>query len=184
MTGHHLVMGTLVDFLTGDMLEDTHDERYRQEIARLLLEKKGYDRREVAPRCELRVSAGDRGGRIAVDFKIILSGRVGMIVKYGPGSLVTRHRPGLAIGRIMTPYQIPVVVVTNGRDADVLDGASGKPIGSGMDGIPDRRGLSMIMAKANWAEIPPDRAIMESRIVYCYEIDGACPCDTTVCRLA
>ncbi|MCK7466807.1 MAG: hypothetical protein MZU91_00755 [Desulfosudis oleivorans] len=43
MAGHHLILGKLTDFLTGEILDDTLDERYRQKIARWLVEQKGYD---------------------------------------------------------------------------------------------------------------------------------------------
>ena len=57
--GHHLILGQLTDFLTGRVLDDTHDERYRQKLARLLVEQKGYAKADVLPRRELRVSAGN-----------------------------------------------------------------------------------------------------------------------------
>lgn len=183
MEGHHLVLGELTDYLTGAVIPDTHDERYRQQMARLLVETKGYGKAEVAPRTALTVTAGDRKGVLSVDFSISLSRRVGMMIKYGPGSLVTRHRPALAMARILEPYQIPVVVVTNGREADVLDGPTGDLRGRGMAEIPDRRELQEIMAAFDWRAVDANRAALESRIVYCYEIDGACPCDTSVCRL-
>ncbi len=28
-SGHHLILGELVDFITGETIEDTHDEMYR-----------------------------------------------------------------------------------------------------------------------------------------------------------
>ena len=40
MSGHHLILGTLTDVVTGETIDDTLDERYRQKIARLLLEHK------------------------------------------------------------------------------------------------------------------------------------------------
>ena len=56
-----------------------------------------------------------------------------MIVKYAPGSLVTRHRPALAASRLIAPYQVPVVVVTNGKDTNILDGSTGKVTGYGFE---------------------------------------------------
>jgi len=38
MTGHHLILGELDDLITGERVKDTHDERYRQKIARLLID--------------------------------------------------------------------------------------------------------------------------------------------------
>jgi hypothetical protein len=68
------------------------------------------------------VQADDRKAIVKIDFVINLSSRVGMIIKFGPGSIVTRRRPVLAASRILVPYQIPVAVVTNGEDAEILEG--------------------------------------------------------------
>ncbi len=183
MGGHHLILGELRDYLTGETLEDTHDEQYRQKLARILVEKKGYRKAEILPRHLLEVQAGKNRGRLPVDLQVILSGRTGMVIKYGPGSLVTRYRPALAVSRLVTPYQVPVVVVTNGENADVLDGVTGKVTASGLNAIPSRTELADRMADFDFPPVPEKRAEMESRIVFAYEIDGSCPCDTTVCRL-
>jgi hypothetical protein len=45
----------LSDFITGEKLADTHDERYRQKIARFLVQEKGYAREDVHPRNPLTV---------------------------------------------------------------------------------------------------------------------------------
>lgn len=181
--GHHLVLGTVTDLLSGQSIEDTHDERYRQKLARLLLTNKGYSKEEIIPRRELTAKAGDRQGILRIDFLIRPAARIGMIIKYGPGSLVTRHRTALAISRLVAPYQVPLAVAANGEDADILDGATGKVLASGLAAIPSRSELLGFMEAADFNIISDKRADMESRILYIYEIDGACPCDTTVCRI-
>lgn len=184
MNGHHLILGKLTDFITGKTLPDTHDERYRQKLAHLLVEDKGYHKADITTGCELPIAAGeDKRAIVRVDFKISLSGRTGMIIKYGPGSLVTRQRPALAAARLLEPYQIPFVVVSNGDDAEVLDGANGKIISRGLTAIPARTDLERLTAGAPFDGIPAHRAEMESRILYAFEVDGCCPCDDTVCRL-
>ena len=45
MAGHHLILGEITDFITGKTIEDTHDERYRQKIAKFLVNEKGYDKK-------------------------------------------------------------------------------------------------------------------------------------------
>jgi hypothetical protein len=106
-----------------------------------------------------------------------------MIIKYGPGSIVTRHRPALAASRLVTSYQVPIVVVTNGVDADVLDGATGNVMQTGLDSIPSKMTLRQSIADIRFKPISVNQAEMESRIVYVYEVDGSCPCDDTICRL-
>ncbi|MEW6670388.1 MAG: type I restriction enzyme HsdR N-terminal domain-containing protein [Thermodesulfobacteriota bacterium] len=184
MNGHHLILGKLTDFITGEILNDTHDERYRQKLARLLVEDKGYCKADIIPRCELLVTAGDgKRALIKVDFKISLAGRTAMIIKYGPGSLVTRQRPALAAARLLETYQIPLVVVTNGEGADILAGVSGKVISSGLETIPSKTELAQMTATVSFDSISSQRAEMESRILYAFEVDGCCPCDDSVCRL-
>ncbi len=183
MDGHHLILGKLTDYLTGDVVPDTHDERYRQKIARLLVDTLGYDKPEVIARRQLIVSAGEKKAGISIDFSVISGDKIGMLIKYGPGSLTTRHTPTLAMARLVTSYQVPVVVVTNGEDAESLDTVSEKVIARGIDQIPNRDQLTGIVSGYKFTPISNIKMEMAARIVYCYEIDGACPCDTPVCRL-
>ncbi len=180
---HHLILGELEDFLTGQILPDTLDERYRQQLARFLVEEKGYRKADIEPRRRLLVRAGQRRAEVPVDFVVSVQERICMVVRFGPGSLVTRHRPSLAVARLMAGGQVPVVVVTNGEAADILDGASGKHLAEGLDAIPNREALLQIAASRPFEAISENRAEKEARIVYAFEVDGACPCDDTVCRL-
>jgi len=183
MAGHHLILGERTDFITGETIIDTHDERYRQKIARLLVNHQGYQKNDITPRKDLLVQAGENRAVIKIDFLINLWGKVCMILKFGPGSIVTRRRPLLAASRILAPYQIPIAVATNGEDAEVLEGTSGRVISRGLDTIPSRKQLIEIFYAAPFNRIPAERAEMESRILYCYEVDGSCPCDENVCKL-
>ncbi len=194
MNGHHLILGELEDFITGEVLTDTHDERYRQQLARLLVQEKGFLKTDIHPRRELVITAGDSKAVIVNDFLVRLQPLQGkackackacMIVKYGPGSVVSRHRPALAISRLIEPYQIPVVVVTNGRDADILDGNTGKKTAGGLNAIPSKTELLQKLEDKEFTfdPISPERAEKESRIAFAMEVDLCCPCADTVRRL-
>ena len=183
MNGHHLILGELEDYLSGKTITDTHDERYRQKIARLLVESKGYLKSEIEPRKKLLVRAGDKRALIMIDFLIHISAKPCMIIKYGPGSLTTRHRSLLAASRLIAPFQIPLAVVTNGENAEILEASSAKVLSRGLDAIPSKTELSKLAAGFAFSKIATDRAEMESRILYCYEVDDSCPCDEDICRL-
>ena len=183
MDGHHLILGELRDFVTGKTLPDTHDERYRQKLARFLVEQRGFARTELKPRRFIRLDIDGRQEPAVVDLAVEIDGRCGMIIKYGPGSLVTRHRPALAASRLLMPYQVPWVVVTNGEDADVLDGASGDVLGSGLAAIPARDEVARRLAAMALEPISEKRRRGEARILYCYDIDGRCPCDGPLCEI-
>ncbi len=183
MQGHHLLLGELDDFITGETIQDTYDERYRQKIARLLVRHKGYLVSDIEPRKSLLLQAGENRAIIKIDFSIKISERICMIIKYGPGSLVTRRRSLLAASRILAPYQIPIAVVTNGEDAEILSGSSAKVLSRGLDTIPSKADLIQVAAGDGFKEIPAERAAMESRILYCFEVDDSCPCDETICKI-
>ncbi|MBU1397611.1 MAG: type I restriction enzyme HsdR N-terminal domain-containing protein [Proteobacteria bacterium] len=183
MDGHHLILGKTTDYITGEIIEDTHDERYRQKIARLLVNEKLYNKLDIKLRHELLVKAGEKKAIIRVDFLISMGNRICIIIKYGPGSIITRHRPALSASRLVASYQVPVVVVTNGVDADILDGSTGKVISNGLDAIPTKLELLKLSEKFIFSEIPETKIEAESRILYAYEVDGSCPCDETICRI-
>ncbi len=183
MMVHHLVLGELEDFLTGQKIEDNHDERLRQKSVRFLVEKKQYAKKNISGPVKLPVRAGKKKAIVRVDYVVRLFEKTCMLVKYGPGSLVTRRRPALAASRLLEPYQIPLVVVTNGIDAEIMDGLSGKILGKCFDDIPNESELREKFDFFDFKAIPSDRARLESRIVYAYEVDDACPCDDTICRI-
>ena len=183
MTGHHLILGELVDFLTGKVIEDSHDERLRQEVAKYLVQQKGYSKADIQAGEKILVSCGENSALLPLDFRVSLHGKTAMIVKYGPGSILTRHQPALALSRLVASYQVPIVVVTNGRAADVLSGGNGSRLGEGFGAIPSKQQLMILVSRETWPSVSEKQIEMASRIIYAYEIDDACLCDNTVCRL-
>ena len=183
MNGHHLILGQLTDFISGRILDDTLDERHRQQTGRYLVEAKGYAKSDITSRHELEFDVDGRCARLLITYTVAIERRIGMIVQYGPGSLVTRQRPALAISRLAAAYQVPVVVVTNGEQADILDGNTGQRTGAHLDEIPHRDQLADICNRHAWTAISEERADKESRILMAFEVDGSCPCDDSVCTI-
>ena len=183
MDGHHLILGELTDLISGETLKDTHDERDRQKIARLLIQRLGYLKSNIEPRKTLIAKADRKRAVLKIDFTITLGDKTCMVIQYGPGSLVTRRRAVLAMSRLIVPYQVPVAVITNGRDAEIISGTSGEVLASGLESIPSIADLTKIADGENFGPISGQQAEMESRILYCYEVDGRCECDDDICRL-
>lgn len=139
-SGHHIVYGALQDYLTGQELPDTDDERIRQQLARLLVEQLGYRKEELEPRLTIDSCYGGNRVQTLIELTVRIDGRRLMILRYGPGSLVTREKAAIAAARMLDPdYRIPLAIVTNGRDAELLETARGKVLATGMACIPDRR---------------------------------------------
>ena len=175
-------MGELVDYITGRVIADTHDERYRQRIARLLVEAKGFHRKDVQPRVPIDLRVDGKSARIRLDFIVKNADRIVLLVKYGPGSLVTRHQIAFAASRLLAPYAVPFSIVTNGEDAHWLDNTDRTLKAQGLDGIWNRQTLSDQLQARPRQPVSPRQAEMAARILWVYEVDGRCPCDDTVCE--
>ncbi|WP_417913842.1 type I restriction enzyme HsdR N-terminal domain-containing protein [Candidatus Electronema sp. JM] len=145
--GHHFVYGTLRDYLTGEELPDTDDERFRQQLARLLVEERGFAKKELEPRLAIETLFGTTFVRSLIDLTVSVNGQRLFVLRYGPGSLVTREKPAVAAARVLdATCCIPLAVVTNGQDAELLETHSGKVLASGMAAIPSRAQAAELLA--------------------------------------
>lgn len=180
LPSHHLIYGHLADFLTGEALVDTDDERYRQQLARLLVEEKGFARNEIEPRLAIETLFAGQFVTSRIDFVLRLAGRRLLLLRYAPGSLVTRERPALAAARVLNPKQvIPLTVVTNGEDAELLDSWSGKVLDQGLAAIPGRDALLALAPELVGKPLPPGRREPELRIMNAFDVEICCaggPC--------
>jgi hypothetical protein len=173
---HHLIYGTLSDYLTGEELTDTDDERIRQDIARMMVENKGYDKEELIPRSFIDTLFTHHFVRSTIDLTVRIRKTAFMIIRYGPGSLVSRERAAIAAARVLHPdYRIPLAVVTNGQEAELLDTATGKILGNGLDSIPDRTAASILLPTL--AFLPKQEGIRlerEKRILNAFDVERCC----------
>lgn len=145
-SGHHLVYGVLQDYLTGEELQDTDDERIRQDLMRLLVEELGFSRQELEPRLVIISEFNSKRVETQIELTVSVNGKRLFILRYGAGSLVTREKAAIAAARLLDPeYAIPLAVVTNSRDAELLDTRSGKVLATGMDCIPSREQAEKMM---------------------------------------
>ena len=158
---------TLKDYITGTALFDDENERARQKVYRTLVDLKGFDKKDIKPREIIKFP--DKRGLSIIDSVVLIDDKCLMIVRYGLSSIVTRHRSALAAARIYSGKHIPYVVVTNGEDADILDGKNGKILFQGMDGVPSK-GMLEKLSKRSF-EIVSDRQLdMEYKILYMFDV--------------
>jgi hypothetical protein len=173
---HHLVYGTLLDYLTGEKLTDTDDERLRQRIFQMMVEKKGYQKNELTPRTFIDTLFTHHFVRSTIDLTVSFDDKTFMILRYGPGSLVSRERAAIAAARVLhATYAIPLAVVTNGQNAELLDTATGKVIGNGLESIPDRATASILLPTLNFfPKLAGAKLERERRILNAFDLERCC----------
>lgn len=167
--------GLCVDFLTGEILVDSDDERFRQKIARFLVSEKGFFKSEIMARQKIETLFNRQFVLSTIDFLVQIMERKLMVIRYGPGSIVTRERPAIAAARVYNPqYQIPLAVVTNGIDAELLDTLSGQVLAHGLFAIPSRIMSLDLIKSLNFIPLPVLRREKELRILNVYDVDMCC----------
>jgi hypothetical protein len=173
---HHVIYGTLECYLTGEELTDTDDERIRQQLLRMLVEDKGYRQLELTPRLRIETFFAKSYVVSLIEVTITVAGRQLLLLRYGPGSLVSRERSAVAAARVLNPaYRIPYAVVTNGRDAEFLETATGKVLGFGVESIPDREESLSLVKHASF--LPPPSGLVrerELRILNAFDVERCC----------
>jgi len=178
---HHYIYGTCSDFITGESVVDTDDERYRQKLARLLVEEKGYAKSDIEVRLKIETLFAKQFVVSTIDFTVRMQGKRFMIIRYGPGSLVTRERAAIAAARVLDPaYRIPLAAVTNGEDAELLDTMTGKVIAEGLTAIPDKQAASLLIDTLRFTPfVDSGRRERELRILNAFDVEVCCaggPC--------
>ena len=178
---HHYIYGTCTDFITGDTIVDTDDERCRQELARFLVQKKGYARLDLEPRLCIETLYNSQFVASTIDITVHINGKRFMILRFAPGSIVTRERSAIAAARVLEPaYQIPLAVVTNCREAEVLDTYTGRVVREGLDGIPGKNEAMDLIRSLRFEPLTDEKKRdRERRILNAYDVEVCCaggPC--------
>lgn len=173
---HHLIYGTLADYLTGEELTDTDDERIRQNLARMMVEEKKYPKELLTPRLRIETLFSRSFVISTIDLTVSLEARQVMIIRYGPGSLVSRERAAVAAARVLNPgYCLPLAVVTNGIDAELLDTGTGKVVGNGLAAIPDLAEARRMLARLEFLPSPAGvKRERELRILNAFDVERCC----------
>jgi hypothetical protein len=179
----HLIMGATTDYITGDTVPDTHDERILQKIARFLVEEKHFFKTEISAREKLSLTVDEKTGTVTVNFVIRIDGQPFAVIMYGPGSIVTRQRPAIAVARLIAPHIVPISVITNGDEALIMDTVSGRVTGKSLDTMPSREEAVLQLKHFQSASMSEERRKKEERILFAMEVLTRKECSDFVCRL-
>jgi hypothetical protein len=162
------------------LLAEEADERYlteaiRRVILRLLTEERGYLPEEIETDREFPVSAGDTAETVRTDYIITIGGRRFMAIKctVTPES---SERHIVAFSRVVHDCVIPFSVVTDGTTTRLMDTATGKTLGEGMDCIFPREEALELVDRTGLSHYPADRLDKEKRILLAFE-SICCPID-------
>ena len=136
----------IIDLVTGRLLPYHDDEYIRQAAEKLLLEERGWPRGRVGVeyRRTLTVCCEPFEGR--ADLVLMREGAPALVMRTTRGSLVSREKETVATARLIHDPIVPLSLVFNGEDAELLDSKTGKVIATGLEAVPGPERLAELVA--------------------------------------
>lgn len=159
----------LTDFVTGEEVPNIGAEENRQVVERFLVETKGYTKDDIEVDADIKFTIGSEEVRSNVDLVVSIQGKRFMVLRCVPGSLVSRQRETLAAARLLDAHQIPFSVVTDGKDAQLLNTDTGEVLDQGMGAIPSKEEAIQLMKEIKLQTFPQDRLEREKIIFRSYD---------------
>ncbi|WP_415519718.1 MAG: type I restriction enzyme HsdR N-terminal domain-containing protein [Desulfovibrio aminophilus] len=169
--------GTLRDYLTGEEIEETTYEEFRQALARLLVEERGYPRDRLRAKVELPYEVDGEAYSRRVDLVAYdPEDRPALLVFFSSGDVGSYERETVVAARLFPGGPVPLALVTDTMQAQLLDTVSGEVLASGMASVPTWDDL--LGRTRDVVRVPPtttQRAKL-TRIfhTYCGFLFGAC----------
>ncbi len=146
----------------------------RRMVEYLLLEKKGYRADEVRKNVIFEVRLEKETLHSSVDFLVTVEGKKAMVIKCSSGSLSSRERQAVAAARLLGNPPVPIAVVADPENAEVLDVMTGKVTGEGFGAIPVRDQILKILPEKELKTLSPERLEKEKRILLAIDSIQCC----------
>jgi hypothetical protein len=167
---------TIIDYITGDEIQDTTFEDLRQAIARILVKQRGYPRERLRTKEVLSYDIDGRRFEKVLDLVAFdPRGKPLLLIMFCPGGLVSYIRQYVAAARLFAPGPIPFLVVTDSKEAKLVRCADEKILNEGFHAFPTWEEL-LGLGKTHAVEaLDPDRMLKEQRILYAMnDLSGPC----------
>jgi hypothetical protein len=135
----------ITDFVTGKQVPNVGAEGNRQAVERFLVKEKGFHQEDIEVDADIEISIDGESYRSQIDLIVSVEAKRFMAIKCAAGSLGSREREILSAARILDPHPLPRAVVSDGKNAIVMDVLSGKKIGEGMEAICSKAAAKIIL---------------------------------------
>ena len=157
------------DYLTGEEIEETSYEEFRQALAKLLVEERGYPRERLAAKIGVCFPVDGQDYTRMVDLAVSdEQGTPVMLVLFCSGEPGSYVREAVAACRLIKNGPAPLALVTDTKDAILAASSSGKVLASGMRGIPYWDDLGALAGEHPCPPLGAEAAERERRILFTY----------------
>lgn len=162
---------TLIDFITGKEIPNIGWEENRQMVARMLVENKGYSKKDIEVDADIALTIKGKPYESKVDLVVSMQAKRVLAIKCAAGSLNSCEREIIAAARLLDNFQIPFAVVSDGINAIVWDTITGECLGKDIAAIPTQKQLTEKWGQLKFQSLPESRAQREALIFRTYDME-------------
>ncbi len=169
--------GTLRDYLSGDEIDETTFEEFRQLLARLLVEEKGYPKEQLKAKVPLTYCVDGEDFERPLDYVVYdEKDKPIFVIIFCAGDVGTFERETVCAGRLVDGGPVPFALVTDTMNASLLDVRTGELVARSMAAVPSWDDLLAMVEKAEIKPLTDKQREMQTRVfhTYCGFIYGTC----------
>ncbi|WP_456325637.1 type I restriction enzyme HsdR N-terminal domain-containing protein [Desulfonauticus submarinus] len=173
---------TIKDYLTGKEIELTTFEDIRQALAKMLVEEKGYPKKYIVPKEQIELILEDEIFPITLDFVVYDEQKNPLLLlAFCFGEIASFVRQYIAVARLHVPF-IPLILLTDTKDAYLIQSGDKKVLQRGYFGIPTYQELKELAKKAPSFSLDEKKKKAETCLAHAYfALSGPCCSATGTC---
>ena len=169
--------GTLRDYLTGEEIDETTFEEFRQLLARLLVEEMGYPKERIKAKVGLKYTVEGEVFERPLDYVVYdEQGKPIFVILFCAGDVGSFDRETVCAGRLIEGGPVPYALITDTMDASLLDVKTGDAVAHGMKAVPSWDKLNEMVAASDMKPLTEEQREKQTRVfhTYCGFIYGTC----------
>jgi len=169
--------GTLRDYLTGEEIDETTFEEFRQALARFMVEERGYPKDRLKAKVPLSYCVDGEDYERPIDLVLYdEGGKPIFIVIFCAGEVGSFERETVCAGRLIEGGPVAYAMVSDSMDASLMDVRSGDRVAHSMNAVPEYGKLLEMIAEAEIKPLTEQQRAMQTRVfhTYCGFIYGTC----------
>jgi len=169
--------GTLRDYLTGEEIDETTFEEFRQALAKLLVEEKGYPKERIKAKVKLTYCVDGEDFERPLDYVVYdEANKPIFVVLFCSGEVGTYERETVCAGRLIEGGPVAYALVTDTMNASLMDVGTGDVVAHSMNALPDWEDLLNMVKEADVKPLTAEQREKQTRVfhTYCGFLYGTC----------
>lgn len=169
--------GTLRDYLTGEEIDETTFEEFRQALARFMVEERGYPKDRLKAKVPLSYCVDGEDYERPIDLVLYdEGGKPIFIVIFCAGEVGSFERETVCAARLIEGGPVAYALVSDSMDASLMDVRTGDRVAQSMNAVPEYSKLLEMIAEAEIKPLTDQQREMQTRVfhTYCGFIYGTC----------